>query len=475
MDQARPDLPTESAPETALDMAQAVRSGARNAEATVTRALSAIDRLDPTLNAFTSIFAERAIADARRLDARLAAGEDVGPLAGCPFAVKNLFDVEGEITLAGAKVRAQTAPATRDAAAVARLRAAGAILVGALNMDEFAYGFSTENVHYGATRNPHAPGHIAGGSSGGSAAAVASAMTPFALGSDTNGSIRVPAALCGVYGFKPTFGRLSRAGAFPFVSSLDHIGPIARTVGDLAAVYDALQSPDPNDPACAQRPAEGVLASLDEPLQGLRVGVLGDWFRRGATVETLAAVDAVAGAFADCRGVDLPEAERARSAAFCITAAEGGALHLAALKTHYDDYDLATRDRLIAGALLPAAVSLQAQRFRTWFKAEVDRLFERFDLLIAPATPCPAPRIGEATALIDGVDVSVRVNLGAYTQPLSFIGLPVLAAPVAQAGPLPIGVQLVAAPWREDLILRAARQLELQGVLAAPIPGVFAC
>lgn len=464
-----------SAPETALEVAAGVRSGVRSAEDVVTDALTAIHRLDPELNAFTRILAERAIADARRLDVRLAAGEDVGPLAGCPFAVKNLFDIEGEITLAGAKARAVTPPATRDAAAVARLKAAGAILVGALNMDEFAYGFSTENVHYGATRNPHAPDRIAGGSSGGSAAAVAAAMVPLALGSDTNGSVRVPAALCGVYGFKPTFGRLSRAGAFPFVSSLDHVGPFARNVRDLTAAYDALQWPDPDDPACAQRAVEPVLARLDEAPRDLRVGVLDGWFRQGATPEALAAVDAVAGAFPNRQAIDLPQAERARSAAFCITAAEGGALHLEALKVQYEDYDVATRDRLIAGALLPAAVTLQAQRFRAWFKAEVDRLFERFDLLLAPATLCPAPRIGEATTRVGDADVSVRVNLGAYTQPLSFIGLPVLAAPVAQAGPLPVGVQLVAAPWREELILRAARQLEREGVLAAPIPGLCAC
>jgi AtzE family amidohydrolase len=469
-----PPVP-QGAPESALDIAGAVRSGARSAVDTVERALETIRRRDPDVNAFTAIFADRALADARRIDARQAAGEDVGPLAGCPFAVKNLFDVEGEITLAGAKLRAQSPPAARDAAAVTRLKAAGAILIGALNMDEFAYGFSTENAHYGTTRNPHAPDRIAGGSSGGSAAAVACGMAPIALGSDTNGSIRVPAALCGVYGFKPTFGRLSRAGAFPFVSSLDHIGPFARSVRDLTAVYDALQSPDPDDPACAQRAVDPVLGRLEEAPEGLRVGVLGGWFQQGATPEALAAVDAVAAAFSRCDIVELPEAERARSAAFCITAAEGGALHLRTLKDRYEDYDLATRDRLIAGALLPASVTLHAQRFRAWFRAQAERLFAEYDLLLAPATLCSAPRIGQSTVRIDGVETSVRANLGAHTQPLSFIGLPVLAAPVARLGGLPLGVQIAAAPWREDLILRAARQLERQGVLAAPIVGAKPC
>ena len=229
---------------SALAIAAAVRAGKTRAHDVVAGALERIARRDATLNAFTSVLRDRALADADAIDHRLASGADAGPLAGVPFAAKNLFDIAGVTTLAGSKINADNAPATRDATAVARLRTAGAVLVGALNMDEYAYGFSTENTHYGPTRNPHDPSRIAGGSSGGSAAAVAAGLVPLSLGTDTNGSIRVPAALCGVFGLKPTFGRVSRAGVVPLAWSFDHVGPFARRVADLAA-RRSMRSPGP--------------------------------------------------------------------------------------------------------------------------------------------------------------------------------------------------------------------------------------
>jgi AtzE family amidohydrolase len=248
-----------------------VRSGRAIATDIVRAALGRIAARDGAINAFTTVLEERALAQARAVDAVRAAGNDPGPLAGVPFAVKNLFDVEGLPTIAGSRIDAARKPATRDAILIRRLTRAGAVLVGVLNMDEYAFGFTTQNSHYGATRNPHDVERIAGGSSGGSAAAVAASLVPLALGSDTNGSIRVPAALSGVFGFKPTYGRLSRAGARLFAASFDHVGPFARSIADIATVYDVLQGPDPDDPVCSSRPAEPVAPVLPQGIDGSRL------------------------------------------------------------------------------------------------------------------------------------------------------------------------------------------------------------
>ena len=244
---------------TAAEIAADVGAGRTSATSVVEGALARIKERNPTLNAFTAVTAERALAKARAIDAQRAAGKPLGPLAGVPFAVKNLFDVAGLPTLAGSKINRDRPPAKADAPLIARLEAAGAILVGALNMGEYAYDFTGENVHDGPSRNPHDTAHMTGGSSGGSGGAVAGGLVPLSLGSDTNGSIRVPSSFCGLFGLKPTYGRLSRARSFPFVASLDHLGPLARSARDLALAYDAMQGPDPEDPVCADRPAEPAL------------------------------------------------------------------------------------------------------------------------------------------------------------------------------------------------------------------------
>lgn len=440
-------------------------------ERSVAAAFERIARHDPLLNCFTTLLVEPALEQARRLDARIARGEAPGALAGMTFAVKNLFDVEGVVTLAGSRILAGNPPATRDATIVARLRAAGAILLGCLNMDEFAYGFSTENAHYGVTANPHDPARLAGGSSGGSAAAVAAGLVTLSLGSDTNGSIRVPASLCGVYGLKPTYGRLSRAGSYPFVHSLDHVGPFARHVRDLALAYDAMQGADATDPVQAVRDPEPVTAGLSAVLPSLRIGRLTGWFLEGASAQAQDAVARVAAALGGAVDIELPETARARSAAFCITAAESGTLHLPGLRGRAMDYDPATRERLLAGALLPSAVPLQAQRFRAWYLRQVLAAFERFDVLLAPATPFPAPLRDRATILLDGVEVSARANMGLYTQPISFVGLPVVSVPVLAMGTLPIGVQVITRPFAEALGLHVAAHLERLDIVGCAEPG----
>jgi 1-carboxybiuret hydrolase len=451
---------------SATEIAASVGSGRVSASSVMAACLDRIEKLNPVLNAFTAILADRARGRAAAMDA---SGAAKGPLAGVPFAVKNLIDVAGLATLAGSKINRDHTPATADAPLVVRLEAAGAILVGALNMGEYAYDFTGENVHDGPSRNPHDTTRMTGGSSGGSGSAVGGGLVPLALGSDTNGSIRVPSSFCGLFGLKPTYGRLTRAGSFPFVSSLDHLGPLARTTGDLAVSYDAMQGYDPADPVCVDRPADPVAGLLDEGIGGLRIVSAGGYFRAGAFPEALAALDAVAAALGASETVTIPEASRARSAAYIISTTEGAALHLQRLRSRPDDFDADVRDRLIAGALVPAVAVAQAQKFRRSYREEMLKLFQHVDAILAPATPCVAPLIGQKTFVLDGKEVPLRPNIGVYTQPISFIGLPVVAVPVPTAAGLPIGVQIITAPWREDLGLRIARALEVAGVACAPL------
>jgi 1-carboxybiuret hydrolase len=450
-------------------VAAAVRSGAVSATDVVHAALARIEALDSGFNCFTAVTAERALAEAAGVDAARAAGRDPGPLAGVPYAVKNLFDVTGLPTLAGSSINAGRVPAANDAVLIQRLRSAGAVLLGALNMDEYAYGFTTENTHYGATRNPHALDRIAGGSSGGSAAAVAGGLVPLTLGSDTNGSIRVPSSLCGVFGLKPTFGRLPRTGTFPFVASLDHLGPFARSAHDLAAAYDAMQGPDDRDPACTRRDIEPCGDHLGHGSAGLRIAIAGDYFESRASEDALEAVQTAAHALNATRRVVLPETARARAAAYLITASEGANLHLANLQRRAQDFEPLSRDRFLAGALVPATWYLQAQRFRRWYAMQVAELFKEVDAIIAPATPVCATPIGAETVTIAGETMPIRPNMGIFTQPISFIGLPVAAVPIYRAGRMPIGIQVIAAPWREDICLRVAAALEIAGIAQAPV------
>jgi aspartyl-tRNA(Asn)/glutamyl-tRNA(Gln) amidotransferase subunit A len=457
---------------TATEIAMAVAGGKLTALAATEAALARIARHDAILNSFTDVTAERARARARAIDADIAAGKTAGPLAGVPFAVKNLFDVKDLSTRAGSKINRDLPPASRDATLIERMEAAGAVLVGALNMGEYAYDFTGENVHDGPSRNPHDPTRMTGGSSGGSGSAVGGALVPIALGSDTNGSIRVPSSFCGIFGLKPTYGRLSRARSFPFVASLDHLGPFARSVADLALAYDAMQGPDADDAACTARSVEPVYALLAEPIAGLRVAIAGGYFQKNVFPEAIEAVGRVARALGATRVVEIPEAARARAAAYVITATEGASLHLDRLRRHPNDFDPAVRDRLIAGAMVPAPLVDRAQKFRRWYRAQFMELFKSIDVLIAPATPCTAPKLGQVTFTLDGVELPVRANIGIHTQPISFIGLPVVAVPVPLE-PLPIGVQIIAAPWREDVALRVAHALERMGVVAAPAPRGF--
>lgn len=438
---------------TAIQIAAAVRSGEVSAASIATRTLDAL-RADGHV-AVTRVLAERAMAEAAAIDARIAQGADAGPLAGVPYAVKDLFDVAGLPTTAGSAARAKGPAAEADAEAVRRLQAAGAVLCATLNMDAFAYGFATVNADYGTTCNPHDPARLAGGSSGGSAAAVAAGLVPLALGSDTNGSVRVPASLCGLYGLRPERGELPLAGTFPFAESFDEIGPFAANLEDLALVWSVLRG-----------------GSVVPAASVLRIARLGGRFRENADPAQLAAIDGIA---PDAPLIALPDVARARSAAFVITAYEGGTLHREALAADPMGYDPAVRDRLIAGALLPEALYVRALAFRADYVARIEALVAAFDVLIAPAAPCVAPLIDEPLIMIDGEPSPARANLGIYTQPITFTGLPVLAVPLKRAGALPLGLQLIGKRGGEGALLRLAQELEERGVTGVTLPaGAFA-
>jgi AtzE family amidohydrolase len=451
------------------DIARAVGSGEASAVSIAEAALARIAKLNPTLNAFTAVTAERARARAKAVDA--SADKSKLPLAGVPFAVKNLFDIAGLPTVAGSKINRSHPAATKDSPLIARLEAAGAVLVGALNMGEYAYDFTGENVHDGPSRNPHDLTRMTGGSSGGSGGAVAGGMVPLSLGSDTNGSIRVPSSLCGIFGLKPTYGRLTRAHSFPFVASLDHLGPFARTTRDLAVSYDAMQGADPADDACVDRGIEPVLPHLEKGIGGLRIVVAGGYFRKGAAREAHDALDLVARALGASTEIEIPEVHRARAAAYLITCTEGAALHLDRLRNQPNDFDPAVRDRLLAGCMVPSTLVVRAQIFRRWYRDRVLEIFKHCDAILAPATPVTAPKLGQVNFTLDGVETPLRPNMGIYTQPISFIGLPVAAVPVPLK-PMPIGVQIITAPWREDIALRIAYALEKMGVCSAPQPSL---
>ncbi|MGF1569824.1 MAG: AtzE family amidohydrolase [Nodosilinea sp.] len=454
-------------PLDALALAAAIRQEDFSASALLETTLATIAAQNARYNCFTSLTVERARHQATQIDRAIATGQDPGPLAGVPFAVKNLFDIAGTVTLAGAKINQVNAPAAEDATVIDRLQRAGAVLVGALNMDEYAYGFVTINEHFGTTPNPHDLTRMAGGSSGGSAAAVAAGLVPVTLGSDTNGSIRVPAALCGVYGLKPTYGRLSRAGAYLFSASLDHVGPLGRSVRDVATVYDVMQGADERDPICTERPPQPVMPTLTEGIQDLRLARLGGHFERGMEEAVGARCGQIAAALGVTQVVELPETQRARAAAYIITACEGSQLHLGRLRQRPMDFDPATRERFLAGALLPASWYIQAQRLRRWYRDRAREVFQSVDILLAPTTPCVAPPLDQTLLNIEGETFPLRPHLGFYTQPLSFIGLPVLSVPVYHPGELPVGVQLIAAPYQEAKLFRLAVWLEQRGLVGA--------
>lgn len=415
--------------------------------------LARIAERDPELNAFQLVLGERARAAAQRAEQELAAGEYRGPLHGVPVAVKDLLAISGTPTTAGSKILAENITYF-DAAAVERLEAAGAVIVGKTRLSEFAYSPGSNNAHYGPTRNPRHPERDTGGSSSGSAAAVGAELVYAAIGSDTGGSIRIPAALCGVVGLKPTFGRISLHGVLPLAWSLDHLGPLTRSVADAALVLDALAGHDARDPRTRQSVRPPTPADLDAGVRGLRIGVLGDdgsGGRLGSDAAIAAwrqGLAALEQAGAELVHIDLPELEPLRLLNSAILAMEASAYHHPNLRARLGDYGEFPRQRLLAAFAYDPRAFVRAQQARAALRRRCDTIFERIDLLSTPAQPDVAPPLGSLGSL-------------AFTAPFNILGWPAISVPAGMgAESLPFGLQLVGKPWDEATVLRAARVVE---------------
>jgi aspartyl-tRNA(Asn)/glutamyl-tRNA(Gln) amidotransferase subunit A len=424
--------------------------------------LDRVTALDPTLRAFITVCADAALDAARAAEADVLAGTALGPLHGVPIGLKDLFNTRGIRTTAGSKILADSVPEA-DATVVSRLTGAGAIVLGKLNMHEFAFGPEGLNDHYGHSRNPWdaTEPRVAGGSSSGSAVAVAAGLCAGALGSDTGGSVRIPASLSGITGLKPTYGRVSRAGVLPLAFTMDHAGPMTRTAEDCALMLTSMAGYDPADPTTTVLPVPDYAAALTGSIKGLRVGLLRAEFLDVAAPEVRTAVEQAARRLEKLGAVvedaQLPHIEHVPAAALAIVASEALAYHAAWLRTRPDDYQADVRERLRLGAFITGAQYVRAQQMRTLFRDEVDRALARRDVLVAPATPIAAPRVGERETTIGGGTLDVRSSLLRLTRPFNFSGHPACALPCGfTAGGLPIGMQIVGRPFDEATVLRAA-------------------
>lgn len=449
---------------TIVEMAAALRRGETTSVALTQEALDRIAARNGELNAFLTVTADHALAAARERDAELRRGHDRGPLHGIPYAAKDCFATRGIRTTAGSPLFAEFVP-EEDAAAVERLAEAGAVLAGKTHLHELAYGITSSNPHFGPVRNPHNLAHVPGGSSGGSAAAVAAGLVPFALGTDTGGSIRIPAAFCGCVGLKPTFGRVSRRGVIPLGFSLDHMGPITRTVRDAALVLQVLAGVDPGDDSSSSEPVPDYTQDLDAGLAGLRVGL-----PRGFLVARLD--DAVRAAFdracariqlsgATLAAVDLPDMAAVTTTARVVLLAEAAAVHERNVIARRDAFGADVLALLDQGRLLPATDYIHAQQLRRQFREQMRAVWAACDVLLTATTATPAPRIGQASIMIEGVEEDVRLASTRLVRGWNLLGNPALSVP-AGVNPegLPVGVQVVGPAFAEGLVLRVGQALE---------------
>ena len=450
---------------TIREAASALRERRLSSVELARHALERIERLNPKLNAFITLTAESALERAGLADAELAAGRDRGPLHGIPIAHKDLFYTRGVRTTGGSKVYERFVP-DYDAYVVEKLDAAGAVSLGKLNMHELAFGITSGNPHFGPVRNPWNPEHIPGGSSGGSAAAVASEMVFAATASDTGGSIRIPASLCGTVGLKPTYGRVSRFGTLPLAFSLDHMGPLARTVRDAALVLNAIAGYDPRDPASAERPVEDFVPEAGCAIRGLRIGVPEAFFFERLDPEVESAVRASvkrAGTLgATIRMVRLPDMATLNAIGQLIQLCEVAAVVEPQVgnRAQFGADVLALVDQ---GRLLPATDYINAQRLRRQYQLEFRRIWEEVDCLVTPTTPIPAPPIGATSVRVAGRDEEVRPTLTRLVRGFNYLGLPALSIPCGRtAAGLPIGLQLAGPPFQESRILQVGAALEAE-------------
>lgn len=427
----------------------------------MTAALERTRALDGTLNAFISVRGEAALAEATALER---SGGARGPLWGVPVAVKDVIDVAGVRTTAGSRVLADSEPAARDAAVVERLRAAGAIVVGKTNTHEFAYGALTTSTAFGPARNPWQTDRVCGGSSGGSGAAAAAGLVPGTLGTDTAGSIRIPAAFCGVTGLRPSTGLVSSRGVVPVARSFDAVGPIARTAEDCALLLEAIAGPDPGDPGTVRTPAPPYSDLLTGEIRGLRVGVVGELFEGRIDPRVASAVrgslDALREAGATLVDVEIPGLARRGTIQQAIQFPEATEAHLGWLRARLPDYDPDVRARLLTGLFLPPTTYVLGQRARRLAHEQHRQALERVDLLAAPAMPVLPPRIGEETVVAGAERIPYRLSIIPYNSPWSCVGAPAVSVPCGFVDGLPVGLALAGRRLDEATVLRAAHAFQ---------------
>jgi aspartyl-tRNA(Asn)/glutamyl-tRNA(Gln) amidotransferase subunit A len=415
-----------------------------------------LDRIEAhaDLNAYITVRAEEALAEADEVRS--------GPLYGVPIAVKDVIDVAGTRTTAASKILADNVART-DAAAVERLRRAGAVLLGKLNLHEFAYGALTTSPHFGPVRNPWAPDRVCGGSSGGNGAAVAADLAAGTLGTDTAGSIRIPACFCGATGLRPSTGRVSNRGVFPVSWTFDTVGPVARTAEDCALLLEAVAGHDPADATTARASVPRYREELDRGIGGLRLGVV-EALLDDADERVAAAVRRAIGELgalgAHVEAVEIPLLREAGTIQQLVMLPEASSVHLGWLRTRLGDYGADVRARLLAGLLIPPTASVTGQRARRWYCDALSLVLERFDVLAAPAMPLVAPRIGEDTVDLGGRSIAYRLALIPYNSPWSLAGLPVVSVPCGFVDGLPVGMSLVGRRLAEGTVLRAAHAFQ---------------
>ncbi|MBI1775357.1 MAG: amidase [Proteobacteria bacterium] len=449
---------------SASELARRIRAGRASSRAAVEACLARIGARNGELNAFIAIDAEHARATADLADAEARRGRWSGPLHGVPLAHKDMYYRQGRIATCGSKIRRDwVAPAT--ATPLARLDAAGALDLGTLNMVEFAFGPTGHNWHLGHARNAWNPLHITGGSSSGSATGVAARMIYAALGSDTGGSIRLPAHYCGVVGIKPTWGRVSRANAMPLSWSLDTVGPLTRTVEDAALILSIIAGPDVADPTAAAEPVPDYVALLGRGVKRLRIGVPTSFFTDvdGETSRVLAEAESIfASLGAEIVRVPMPDIERLNAYCSMVLACEAATIHREWLRTHADDYSPQIRARLEGGLMIPATLYLDALRARGSMLAEFnDKVFGLCDVLMAPVAASAAPTILESD-VPPGPDLPARLGVfPKFTRSFNYLGLPGLAVPggVTASG-LPIGFQLIGPPFAEAMLFAAGHAFQ---------------
>jgi aspartyl-tRNA(Asn)/glutamyl-tRNA(Gln) amidotransferase subunit A len=426
--------------------------------------LTRIDQLNPRLNAYITVMADGAVEAARRAEAEITSGTYRGPLHGVPLGIKDLLDVAGVPNTMGSSILRDNLPAT-DATAVAKLADQGAIIVGKHNLHEFAFGITSENPHYGVVRNPWNTDRVPGGSSGGTAAAVAAGLCVAGLGSDTGASIRAPAAWCGVVGLKPTYGRVSRAGALPLAWSLDHIGPIARTVRDCAIIMQAIAGHDALDPGSSAEAVPDFTSDLDRPLHGLRVGVPRDYFFEVIEPEVdgivRAAVQVLESLGASVREVSLPHVTHAQVAGNVIMSSEAATWHATWLRERPGDYGADVLARIRGGLLVRATEYLASQQMRTLIQRDFAEAFAEVDVVVGPTVPIVAPPIGRTTEPGGALNMAPRSIANRATVPCNLTGMPAISVPCGFADDgMPVGLQIMGAAFAEPLVLRVAAAYE---------------